>query len=215
MQGQYNTLNTAKRNQGGALGKVVIVVFLLAIVSVVGMFLSHMNSVPNLDEEAKAQWSQVQNQYKRRADLVPNLVNIVKGYAAHENETLNQVTQARSQVGKINIDADVLDDPEKMKQYLEVQKSLSSSLGRLMAVAESYPDLKADKNFLALQSQLEGTENRIAVARRDFINAVKRYNRELRTIPGKWVAQFLYPDAELRKTFSVSEKEQETPKVEF
>ncbi len=171
--------------------------------------------MPSLDEKVKAQWSQVQNQYKRRADLVPTLVAAVKGSAAHENETLNQVTQARAQVGKIQVDESLLNDPEAMKKYLAVQKQLSSSLGRLMAVAESYPDLKANKNFLTLQSQLEGTENRIAVARRDYIAATRAYNTELRTFPGLMIAHFLYPDAKVRETFSVSEQEQQAPKVEF
>ncbi len=190
----------------------------LILVGVVGigiLFAAHINSVPNLDEEVKAQWSQVQNQYKRRADLVPVLVKTVKGYMAHENKTLNEVTNARTQVGKIHIDKSVLDDPEAMKKYLALQQKLSSSLGRLMAVAESYPDLKASKNFLTLQAQLEGTENRISVARRDYILAVKAYNKELRTFPGVIVARFLYSDAKIRETFSISEKDKEVPDVTF
>ncbi len=195
--------------------RALVAVILLGIVGIGVLFAAHINSVPSLDEEVKAQWSQVQNQYKRRADLVPILVATVKGSAAHENETLNQVTQARAQVGKIQVDESILNDPDAMKKYLAVQKQLSSSLGRLMAVAESYPDLKANKNFLTLQSQLEGTENRIAVARRDYIAATRAYNTELRTFPGVIIVRYLYPDAKVRETFGVSEQEQQAPKVEF
>ncbi len=191
------------------------VLVLVSLVGVAVMFAMHINSVPTLDEEVKAQWSQVQNQYKRRADLVPNLINTVKAYAAHENETFNQVTRARVQAGKMTIDEKLLNNPEAMKKYLGVQKQLSSSLGRLMAVAEGYPELKADKNFLALQTQLEGTENHIATARRDYIMATKAYNRELRTVPGVFVARVLYPDAKVYETFRVDESEQQTPQVKF
>ncbi len=191
------------------------VLILVSLVGVVVMFAMHINSVPSLDEEVKAQWSQIQNQYKRRADLVPNLINTVKAYAAHENETFNQVTRARVQAGKMTIDKKLLNNPEAMKKYIEVQRQLSSSLGRLMAVAEGYPELKADKNFLALQSQLEGTENRIATARRDYIMATKAYNKELRTIPGIFVARILYPDAKVYETFRVSESEQQVPQATF
>ncbi len=191
------------------------VLVLISVVGVAVMFAMHINSVPTLDEEVKAQWAQVQNQYKRRADLVPNLINTVKAYAAHENETFNQVTRARVQAGKMTIDENLLSNPEAMKKYLGVQKQLSSSLGRLMAVAEGYPDLKADKNFLALQSQLEGTENRIATARRDYIMATKAYNKELRTVPGVFVARILYPDAKVYETFRADESEQQVPQVKF
>ena len=192
---------------GGFLG--------LIIVAVVMMFATHMNSVPKLDEGVNAAWSQVQNQYKRRADLIPNLVSTVKGYARHEKEVFTQVTQARSNVGKLTITPEVLNNPQAMKNFEKAQSALSSALSRLMMVSERYPDLKADKNFLALQSQLEGTENRIAVARRDYIVAVKAYSIELRTIPGRWVAGFLYPEAEVKVTFSATPQEQETPKVSF
>ncbi len=191
------------------------VLVLVSMVGIAVMVAMHINSVPTLDEEVKAQWAQVQNQYKRRADLVPNLITTVKAYAAHENETFNQVTRARVQAGKMTIDEKLLSNPEAMKKYLGVQKQLSSSLGRLMAVAEGYPELKADKNFLALQSQLEGTENRIATARRDYIMATKAYNRELRTVPGVFVARILYPDAKVYETFRIDESEQQAPQVKF
>ncbi len=174
-----------------------------------------INNVPTFDEEVKAAWSQVLNQYKRRTDLIPNLVSTVKGFASHEKEVLTEVVEARSKVSQMNINPEMLNNPETFKAFEQNQAALSSALSRLMVVVERYPDLKSDKNFLALQSQLEGTENRIAVARGDYISSVKRYNTELRTIPGRWIAGMLYPDAELKPTFTVSEAEQQVPKVSF
>lgn len=195
--------------------KGLLIAVLLVIVAVIALVAPHINSVPKLDEAVKAQWSQVQNQYKRRADLIPNLIETVKGYAAHEQETLNQVTEARTKVSQINVDASMIDNPEQLKQFNDAQQALSTSLGRLIAVAEAYPDLKANENFRDLQTQLEGTENRIGEARRNYIAAVRDYNTELRTIPGRWVAGFLYPEAEIRPTFAASEAEQTVPKVQF
>ncbi|UJF23855.1 LemA family protein [Suttonella sp. R2A3] len=192
-----------------------LLVVLVAVIALLAFVAPHINSVPKLDEVVKEQWSQVQNQYKRRADLIPNLVETVKAYAEHEQETLNQVTEARTKVGQINVDASMIDNPQQLKQFNDAQQALSSSLGRLIAVAEDYPDLKANENFRDLQAQLEGTENRIAVARRDYIAAVRAYNTELRTIPGRWVASFLYPEAEVRPTFEASEAEQSVPEVSF
>ncbi|MEE9346114.1 MAG: LemA family protein [Methylococcales bacterium] len=174
-----------------------------------------INNVPTFDEEVKAAWSQVLNQYKRRTDLIPNLVSTVKGFASHEKEVLTDVVEARSKVSQMNINPEMLNNPETFKAFEQNQAALGSALSRLMVVVERYPDLKSDKNFLALQSQLEGTENRIAVARGDYIKTVKRYNTELRTIPGRWIAGMLYPDAELKPTFTVSEAEQQTPQVSF
>ena len=142
-----------------------------------------INNIPTLDEQVKADWGQVQNQYQRRADLIPNLVETVKGYAKHEEQTLTAVIEARAKATSIQVDASTLDNPEKLKQFQQAQDQLSGALSRLMVVSERYPDLKANQNFLALQSQLEGTENRIAVARRDFILAVQKYNTEIRTFP--------------------------------
>ncbi len=187
----------------------------LITVAVVYFFVLHMNRVPTYDENVKESWSQVQNQYKRRADLIPNLVSTVKGYAAHEKEVFTEVTKARSKVGQLTVTPEVLNDPNAFAAFEKAQDALSSALNKLMMVSERYPDLKADKNFLALQTQLEGTENRISVARRDYIAAVKVYNVELRTIPGRWVAAFLYPDAEVKQTFSASPAEQSTPEVKF
>ncbi|WP_169974565.1 MULTISPECIES: LemA family protein [unclassified Campylobacter] len=189
---------------------------LLVVVAIFGgIFLKYYNQVPTLDENTKEKWSQVQNQYKRRADLIPNLVSTVQGYAAHEKGVFAEVTEARSKVSQMKIDASTIEDPRKLKEFEEAQKTLGGALGRLMAISENYPQLKADQNFLALQSQLEGTENRIAVARMDYIAAVKEYNLVLRTFPGKFVAQIFHPDAKIKETFEASESEQKTPEVSF
>lgn len=160
-----------------------------------------VNNIPTYEEAAKAKWADVETQYQRRADLVPNLVNTVKGFAAQETSVLTQVTEARAQATKITVDPT---NPESFKQFEEVQGKLGSSLGRLLAISENYPDLKSNQNFLTLQSQLEGTENRIAVARRDFNEAVRVYNTELRTIPGKWWAALMYKDAKPMEMFQAS-----------
>jgi LemA protein len=174
-----------------------------------------INNIPTYDEEVSAAWSLVLNQYQRRAELVPNLVETVKGYAAHEKEVLTDVVEARAKVSQMQLPDDILSNPEAFRQFQANQDALGSALSRLLVTVERYPDLKASQNFLALQSQLEGTENRIAVARRDYIQAVKRYNTELRTIPGRWWRDFLYPESELRENFSVSEDIQQPPSVEF
>lgn len=192
------------------------ILVIIGIVILVALFFArYMNNVPRADENVKEKWSQVQNQYKRRADLIPNLVKTVKGYAKHEQETFTKVVEARSKATSMKIDASVLDNPAKLQAFANAQDGLSSALSKLMVVVERYPDLKADKNFLALQSQLEGTENRISVARRDFITAVKQYNLELRTIPNKFIAALLYPEAKMRETFKASEAEQSVPEVSF
>src|SRR5690242_591188 len=141
------------------------------------------NTIPTLEEQAKAKWSDVQNNYQRRADLIPNLVATVQGYAKQEREVLTSVVEGRAKATSVRVDASQLTDPEKVKQFQDAQNQLSGALGRLLAVSEAYPDLKSNANFLALQSQLEGTENRIAVARRDYIDAVREYNLSLRTFP--------------------------------
>ncbi|MCK0764520.1 LemA family protein [Chromohalobacter beijerinckii] len=175
-----------------------------------------INNIPTLDEQVKSAWSQVENQYQRRADLVPNLVETVKGFADQEQETLTAVIEARSKATSINIDADSLDDPEKLKQFQQAQGQLTGALSRLMAVSERYPELKSNQNFLALQSQLEGTENRIAVARRDFIQAVEQYNTEIRTFPGRLWHGLLYSDMPIRENFeATAENADQAPEVEF
>jgi LemA protein len=174
-----------------------------------------INNAPTYDEQAKAAWSEVLNQYQRRTDLVPNLVETVKGYAAHEEEVLTAVTEARAKVAQMTLPEDVTRDPAAFKQFQDNQQQLGSALARLLVTVEAYPDLKANQNFLALQSQLEGTENRIAVARRDYITAVQVYNTELRTIPGRWWASMLYPELKVRETFSIEEAATAAPKVKF
>jgi len=173
------------------------------------------NVIPTQEEQAKAKWADVQNNYQRRADLIPNLVATVQGYAKQEKDVLTAVVEARAKATSVRIDASQLNDPAKLKQFLDAQGQLTGALGRLLAVSESYPALKSDQNFLALQSQLEGTENRIAVARRDYIGAVQTYNTTLRTIPGRWVAAVLYPDAKVKETFTISEQAQQAPQVKF
>jgi LemA protein len=141
------------------------------------------NNFQSLDEESKASWSEVLNQYQRRADLVPNLVNVVKGYAEHEKDVLTQVADARSKVGSMQVNADVLNDPELFAKFQAAQAQMSSALSRLMAVSENYPNLKADQGFRDLQAQLEGTENRITVARNRYIETIKTYNVAIRSFP--------------------------------
>ncbi len=174
-----------------------------------------INNIPTYDESVKATWSQVLNQYQRRADLVPNLVNTVKGFAAQEKEVLTAVTEARAKVSQMSLPPNILSDPQAFQTFQQNQSALGSALSRLMVVVERYPELKSNQNFLTLQSQLEGTENRIAVARRDYIMAVQRYNTELRTIPGRWWAALLYPEMEQRQNFTADESVQQPPKVTF
>ena len=182
------------------------------------MFLSGcgINNIPTYDEKVTAAWSQVENQYQCRADLIPNLVATVKGFAAQEQETLTAVIEARSKATSIQVDESILNNPKKLQQFQQAQGELSSALSRLMAVSERYPDLKSNQNFLALQSQLEGTENRIAVARRDFIQAVQTFNTELRTFPGKIWYSMLYSDLEPRANFeATTENAEDAPAVQF
>ncbi|WP_152057887.1 LemA family protein [Aliarcobacter butzleri] len=187
----------------------------LILLAIIYLTVTNYNNIPKLDENVKEKWSQVQNQYKRRADLIPNLVETVKAYANHEKNTLVEVTEARSKVSQITLNENTLNNPELLQQFENAQSNLTSALSKLMVVVEKYPELKANENFLSLQSQLEGTENRITVARRDFIEAVKLYNLELRTMPGKFVAAIAHPEAKIKETFSASPTEQDAPKVKF
>jgi LemA protein len=194
-----------------SLGKAVILAAMLSLLAGCGI-----NNIPTMDEQVKATWSQVENQYQRRADLVPNLVETVKGYAAQERETLTAVVEARAKVGSMQVDQSVIDDPQKLQQFEQAQAQLGSALQRLLVVVERYPDLKSNQNFLALQSQLEGTENRIAVARRDYIQAVERYNTEIRTFPGRIWHGILYSDLEIREVYkATSEGADKAPEVKF
>ena len=174
-----------------------------------------INAIPTLQEQAKAAWSQILNQYQRRADLIPNLVETVKGFAEQESKVLTEVVEARAKATQVQIPPDILTNPEAFQKFQEAQSGLSGALGRLLVVVERYPDLKSNQNFLALQSQLEGTENRIAIARQDYITAVKDYNTELRTIPGRWWHALLYPDAEPMQNFTVAEGTEAVPEVKF
>ena len=187
----------------------------LAVAIAVGLTGCGVNDVPRLDEQVKASWGQVLNQYQRRTDLIPNLVEAVRGYAKQEQDTLTKVVEARAKATQTQLPASALSDPEAFKKFERSQSELGGALSRLMVVSERYPDLKSNQNFLALQSQLEGTENRISVARRDYIQAVQEYNTKLRTIPGRWIAGILYPDAKVKETFSISEEAQAAPKVKF
>ena len=173
------------------------------------------NTIPTLQEQAKARWSDVQNQYQRRADLIPNLVATVQGYAAQEKSVLTQVVQARAQATQIKVDASDLTNPDKLKAFAQAQNQLTGALGRLLAVAENYPDLKSNANFLALQSQLEGTENRIAVARRDYIEAVRTYNTALRTFPTVIWAKTFFTDAQPMAEFTATEGSEKPQVVKF
>ncbi len=174
-----------------------------------------INTIPTLQEQAKAAWSQVLNQYQRRADLIPNLVETVKGFAEQESSVLTEVVEARAKATQVQIPPDILTNPEAFQKFQEAQGALSGALGRLLVVVERYPDLKSNQNFLALQSQLEGTENRIAIARQDYITAVRDYNTELRTIPGRWWRALMYPDSEPMQNFTAAEGAETVPPVEF
>lgn len=175
-----------------------------------------INTIPTLDEQVKSSWAQVENQYQRRADLIPNLVETVKGFAAQEKETLTAVTEARARVGSMQVDRSIVDDPAALQKFDQAQQQLSGALSRLMVVVERYPDLKSNQNFLALQSQLEGTENRISVARRDYIQSVERYNTEIRTFPGRIWHSLMYGDLEIRETFEATTPDaDQAPKVSF
>ncbi|MCZ2158271.1 LemA family protein [Bartonella sp. 220] len=188
----------------------LFLVFLIPFLSGCGF-----NTIPTNEEKAHAAWSEVLNQYQRRADLIPNLVETVKAYAAHEQAVFTNVIEARAKATQININADMLNNPEIMKQYLNNQANLSSALSRLMAVVENYPDLKANQNFLALQSQLEGTENRISVARRDYIETVRIYNTALKTMPTMLWAKLWFRDAKPMPTFTIDTNNQQAPQVHF
>ncbi len=190
---------------------------LVFLVSFAGIFLSAcgVNNIPTYEEKAKSTWSQVLNQYKRRADLIPNLIETVKGFAAQEKDVLTSVVEARAKATQAQLPADILTNQEAMKSFQQNQGALSSALSRLLVTVERYPDLKSNQNFLALQSQLEGTENRISVARRDYIEAVRVYNTELKTYPGIWWAKFLYPQNRAMANFTVEQQDTEVPKVDF
>jgi LemA protein len=173
------------------------------------------NTIPTLEEGAKAKWADVQNQYQRRADLIPNLVATVQGFAKQEKDVLTSVVEARAKATSIQLNPGDLSDPARIKQFQEAQQQLSGALGRLIAVSENYPELKSNQNFLALQSQLEGTENRISVARRDYIEAVRVFNTSLRTFPTVLWAKTFFSGTKPMAEFAATEGSQTPPKVSF
>jgi LemA protein len=173
------------------------------------------NTIPTLEETAKARWGDVQNQYQRRTDLIPNLVETVKGFAAQEKSVLTSVVEARAKATQVKVDVSDLTDPAKLKAFQDAQNQLSGALGRLLAISENYPDLKSNANFLALQSQLEGTENRIAVARRDYIEAVRAYNTALRTFPTIIWAKTVFSGNKPMAEFTATEGSDRPPPVKF
>jgi LemA protein len=189
---------------------------ILAVVTL-GLTLSACgyNTIPTLEEQAKARWEDVQNQYQRRSDLIPNLVATVQGYAAQEKSVLTAVVEARAKATQIQVNASDLSDPAKLKAFQDAQNQLTGVLGRLLAVTENYPDLKSNANFLALQSQLEGTENRIAVARRDYIDAVRAYNTALRTFPTVIWAKTAFSGEKPMAEFTAADTAQTPPQVKF
>jgi LemA protein len=201
----------------GAGGVKLRFVYPAVFVVLAGLLLSGcgVNNIPTYEETAKAKWSDVQNQYQRRSDLIPNLVETVKGYAAQERQVLTEVVEARAKASQIKVDASTISDPAKFKEFQDAQNAVSGALGRLLVTVERYPDLKSNQNFLALQSQLEGTENRIAVARRDYIEGVRVYNTELKTFPGVIWASTLYRGHKPMETFTAVADAQRPPPVKF
>ena len=173
------------------------------------------NTIPTQQLAAQAKWAEVQNQYQRRADLIPNLVNTVKGYAAQEKSTLVEVTEARASATQVKVDASTITNPAQFQQYQQAQDKLSGVLGRLMMIQERYPDLKSNENFMALQSQLEGTENRIAISRRDYNESVQAYNTTLVTFPQIIWAKTAHGDAKAMQLFTAAASAQSAPTVSF
>lgn len=200
-------------SKGMKIGCGVGVVLILMVVMFFSWVMGIYNNLVTLDENVTQSWSQVENQYQRRADLIPNLVNTVKGVAEFEKETFTQVTEARSRVNQINVSSDMLNDPQAFQQFQAAQNNLGSALSRLLVTVEKYPDLKANENFLQLQSQLEGTENRISVERRKFNQSVQGYNTTIRRFPAKIVANFTGFNE--KQYFEAVEGSDVAPKVEF
>jgi LemA protein len=190
---------------------------ILAIFAPIAVFLSAcgINAIPTAEETAKARWADVQSQYQRRADLIPNLVSTVKGYAKQESSVLVGVTEARAKATSIQVSADDLKDPAKIQQFGAAQGQLSAALGRLLSVQEAYPDLKSNTNFLTLQSQLEGTENRITIARRDYNQAVQQYNTLIRTFPNSIGAKVFYGAKPMQTFEATAPNAQSAPTVNF
>jgi LemA protein len=174
-----------------------------------------VNNIPTYEQSAKAAWSEVLNQYKRRADLIPNLVESVRGFADQERKVLTDVVEARAKATSVQVPPDIVTNPEAMKRFQEAQATLGGALRQLLVVVERYPEIKSGQNFLALQQQIEGTENRIAIARRDYIQTVRQYNTEISTFPGRLWKTVLYPSAKEMAAFDIPPEEIKTPKVDF
>ncbi|MDQ0997319.1 LemA protein [Phyllobacterium ifriqiyense] len=206
----YMSSSLAPRRKMGRVLSVLALALLVPLLSACGF-----NTIPTNEERAKAAWSDVLNQYQRRADLIPNLVETVKGYAAQEKDVLTSVVEARAKATSVQVSPETLTDPNAMKVFQENQAQLTGALSRLLAVVENYPDLKSNQNFLALQSQLEGTENRIAVARRDYIEAVRVYNTALKTMPTMIWAWIWFTGNEPYQTFNIEDSAKQTPQVKF
>jgi LemA protein len=192
---------------------VAVVVVGVVIIGMVVWGMGVYNSLVGLDEGVRSAWSQVESQYQRRADLIPNLVNTVKGYAQQEKDVLLGVTEARAKVGQLTVTKDVLEDPDAFSKFQAAQDQLSGALSRLLAVAENYPNLKSNENFLALQTQLEGTENRIAVERQRFNQTVQSYNTTIRRFPAALIAGFA--GFREKQYFKAKEGSENAPEVKF
>src|SRR6201986_3508724 len=195
------------------LKRIPMLVAALAIA--MGVASCGVNNIPTKDQAVKARWADVQADYQRRSDLIPNLANTVAGSAAQEKSVLTAVTQARASATQVKVGGSTITDPAKFAEFQQAQDKLAGVLGRLMAISENYPDLKSNQNFLALQSQLEGTENRIEIARRDYNAAVQDYNTELVTIPGSLWASTFYKSYKQATTFTADSGAQNAPKVKF
>lgn len=201
------------KNKGLIVGLAIGGVLIIGVILLVMWGISVYNNLVAIEQNVLKQWSQVENQYQRRADLIPNLVNTVKGYANFEKEVLTQVTEARARVGQFNVTPEVLNDPQAFDKFQSVQGELSSALSRLLAVVENYPELKANENFLQLQAQLEGTENRISVERKRFNEAVQEYNTMIKRFPASILAgMFGFREKQYFKAVQGAEV---PPKVEF
>ncbi|MDA0986298.1 MAG: LemA family protein [Bacteroidetes bacterium] len=197
------------KSKGAIIGFSILGIFSVLILWAVGSY----NSLVTLNESTISAWSQVQNQYQRRADLVPNLVETVKGFAKQEKSTFESVVSARSKATQITVSSDMLNNPEAFKKFENAQSELSSSLGRLLAISENYPNLKSNENFLALQSQLEGTENRISIERRRFNDLIQKYNTKIKTFPSSLIAS--YGGFAVKNYFEASPGSEVVPKIQF
>ena len=201
----------------GKTAKTILIVFAIVAICLFGLyrfFVGNYNKFVSAEESVKSAWSQVENVYQRRLDLIPNLVEVVKGYAKHEEEVLTKVVEARSKAGGVvNISEDVLNNPESFEKFQKAQSELSSSLQRLLAITEAYPELKANENFIALQSQLEGTENRIAVERKRYNDVCSSYNTSIRLFPASIIANMF--GFSQKPYFKADEEASKAPKVQF